>query len=217
MATQTSSNSLKTSTYPHNHHQAIIPIKLVMIGAANAGKTSLVVRLVKDSFQPESLPTVGAMFLNKFFQFDGYTIKLEIWDTAGQEKFHSLAPMYFRGSKICLIVFDLSEKDSFVKAKLWAKEFKSHSTEPAIMALIGNKCDLPRATDALEIEEYIKGEGMYYFEASAKDNTNVNNIFQILADKVPPPSESTTSTNNNNGKNSVEVNGKTNKKKKCCG
>jgi len=155
---------------------------------------------------------VGAMFLNKFFAYDNYTIKLECWDTAGQEKFHSLASMYFRGSKIAVVVFDLSDPDSFAKAKLWTREFKTNSNpeEPAIMALVGNKCDLNKATPQADIDAYAEQENMLYFEASAKENTNVNNIFRTLADKIPPPQFNTQQ------QSTVDIN-KSTKKKKCCG
>ncbi|GAM21006.1 hypothetical protein SAMD00019534_041810 [Acytostelium subglobosum LB1] len=193
--------------------QQIIPVKCVMIGPSFAGKTSLVVRLVKDTFHNEQAATVGAMFLNKFFNFDKYVIKFELWDTAGQEKFHSLAPMYFRGAKIAVVVFDISNIESFNKAKSWTREFKSHSTEQAIMVLVGNKCDLDRAIPVDVAEQYAREEDMIYFEASAKDNTNVNNIFQILAEKIPPPSNEPT------GKDDHVVSvarSKEKEKKKCC-
>ncbi|EFA75929.1 Rab GTPase [Heterostelium album PN500] len=192
--------------------QQVIPVKCVMIGPSFAGKTSLVVRLVRNTFENEQAATVGgmielnwiddlvnhtyiltksifynnnnniAMFLNKFFYFEKYVLKFELWDTAGQEKFHSLAPMYFRGAKIAIVVFDISTAESFNKAKSWTREFKSHSTEPAIMVLVGNKCDLERAITMSEAERYAQEEGMIYFEASAKHNTNVTDIFQILDD-----------------------------------
>ncbi|KAF2075832.1 hypothetical protein CYY_002866 [Polysphondylium violaceum] len=201
-------------SYLRNYPQVIVPVKIVIIGTANAGKTSLALRLVKDTFQNESLPTVGAMFLNKFFAFDNYTIKFEIWDTAGQEKFHSLANMYFRGSKIAVVVFDLSDTDSFNKAKIWTREFKTNSNpeEPAIMALVGNKCDLNKATPQSEIDAYVEQEGMLYFEASAKENTNVNNIFRTLADKIPAPQ---LKQQQQQQQDTIDIN-KNNKKKKCC-
>eukprot|EP01133_Synstelium_polycarpum_P002473 gene2473-2813_t len=195
--------------------QQVLPIKLVVIGPSNAGKTSLVVRLVKDTYQNEQAATVGAMFLNKFFSFDKYVIKFELWDTAGQEKFHSLAPMYFRGAKIAIIVFDISNLESFQKAKSWTKEFKSHSTEPAILVMVANKCDLDRAVSKEEAEQYATDENMMYFEASAKHSTNVNNIFQILANKIPPPGEPTPISEDKEDPK-LTVNSSNGKKKKCC-
>eukprot|EP01132_Coremiostelium_polycephalum_P004165 gene4165-5214_t len=204
----------------NNQQQLIIPVKLVMIGPANAGKTSLVLRLVKDTFQNESIPTVGAMFLNKFFSFDNYTIKFEIWDTAGQEKFHSLAPMYFRGAEIAVVVFDISDPESFLKAKSWVREFRSHSTQEATMVLIANKCDLNRVVPKEDAENYAKEEGMMFFEASAKLNTNLLNIFQNLASKVkipPSPNPNQKPNQSENSNSTVSLSDPKDKpKKKCC-
>ncbi|KAK5577602.1 hypothetical protein RB653_002545 [Dictyostelium firmibasis] len=98
--------------------------------------------------------------------------------------------MYFKKSKVAIIVFDLSDRQSFAKAKMWNTEFKSHATEPAIMILIGNKCDLNKTVPQSDIDDFIREEkenlvDFTYFEASAKENTNVNSIFQTIASKVP--------------------------------
>ncbi|KAM9964902.1 hypothetical protein ACTFIW_004694 [Dictyostelium discoideum] len=193
----------------------LIPVKCVLIGPTFSGKTSLVVRLVRETFSKESQPTVGAMFLNKTFQFSTHFIKLEVWDTAGQEKFNSLAPMYFKKSKVAIIVFDLSDRQSFVKAKMWNNEFKTHATEPAIMILIGNKCDLNKTVLQSDIDDFIREEkensiDFTYFEASAKENTNVNNIFETIASKIPWKEEIRERTE------ALQVSPVISKKKKCC-
>jgi len=115
--------------------------KLVLLGETAVGKSSLVLRFVRHNFH-ESEPTIGAAFMTQMINLDNTKVKFDIWDTAGQERYHSLAPMYYRGSQAAIVVYDITNKDTFVRAKSWVRELKSQADPKIVIALAGNKCDL---------------------------------------------------------------------------
>merc|ERR1711998_420238 len=107
----------------------VTKLKVVLLGDSAVGKSSIVLRFVRGEFTPNSLPTVGAAFLIQTINKDDKTIKLEIWDTAGQEKFHGLAPLYYHGAHMALLVYDITDYNSFVKAKSWVEELQQHASD----------------------------------------------------------------------------------------
>jgi len=117
--------------------------KLVLLGDMGAGKSCLVIRFVKGTFDEHHESTIGAAFTTKTMPEHG--VKLEIWDTAGQERYHSLAPMYYRGAAAAIIVFDVTDTQSFEKAKAWVGELQRQATANIVMALAANKVDLADA------------------------------------------------------------------------
>ncbi|CAN6481438.1 unnamed protein product [Victoria cruziana] len=119
-----------------------INAKLVLLGDMGAGKSSLVLRFVKGQFFEFQESTIGAAFFSQTLAVNDRTIKFEIWDTAGQERYHSLAPMYYRGAAAAIIVFDITNSDSFSRAKKWVQELQKQGNPSMVMALAGNKADL---------------------------------------------------------------------------
>lgn len=117
-------------------------VKLVLLGEAAVGKSSLVLRFVSNDFQENKEPTIGAAFLTQKCTLPNRTIKFEIWDTAGQERFASLAPMYYRNAQSALVVYDVTKPTSFIKARHWVNELKAQANKNIIIALVGNKVDL---------------------------------------------------------------------------
>jgi len=117
-------------------------VKLVLLGEAAVGKSSLVLRFVNNDFQENKEPTIGAAFLTQKCPLPTRTIKFEIWDTAGQERFASLAPMYYRNAQAALVVYDLTKPSSLVKAKHWVAELQRQASPGIVIALVGNKLDL---------------------------------------------------------------------------
>ncbi|RMY74019.1 hypothetical protein D0862_14193, partial [Hortaea werneckii] len=117
-------------------------VKLVLLGEAAVGKSSLVLRFVNNDFQPNKEPTIGAAFLTQKCQLPSRTIKFEIWDTAGQERFASLAPMYYRNAQSALVVYDVTKKSSLTKARHWVAELQRQASPGIVIALVGNKKDL---------------------------------------------------------------------------
>jgi len=168
---------------------AVVSAKVVMLGASGVGKSSLVLRFVLDKFSDNTEATIGAAFLTKSIAFEDYTLKFEIWDTAGQERFKSLAPMYYRNSRVAIVVYDISNPESFEKAKEWVEEFRSseQNTE-RVVALVGNKADLGgREVPTHVAQQYAEGSGLIYIETSAKESLNVSKLFETIAPRLPRP------------------------------
>lgn len=122
--------------------QQIFQFKLVLLGESSVGKSSLVLRFVKGQFLDFQDSTIGAAFLTQTVCLNETTVKFEIWDTAGQERYHSLAPMYYRGAQAAIVVYDITNQDSFVRAKNWVKELQRQGNPDIVIALAGNKVDL---------------------------------------------------------------------------
>ncbi|KAL1677606.1 ras family-domain-containing protein [Schizophyllum commune] len=119
-----------------------VQVKLVLLGEAAVGKSSVVLRFVSDEFQPNKEPTIGAAFLTQKCRLEDRVLRYEIWDTAGQERFHSLAPMYYRNAQAAVVVYDITKAASLEKAKSWVKELQRQANPNIVIALAGNKVDL---------------------------------------------------------------------------
>ncbi|KAL8692385.1 MAG: hypothetical protein Q9218_002575 [Villophora microphyllina] len=123
-------------------------VKLVLLGEAAVGKSSLVLRFVNNDFQENKEPTIGAAFLTQKCNLPHRTIKFEIWDTAGQERFASLAPMYYRNAQSALVVYDITKPASLVKARHWVAELQRQANPGIVIALVGNKLDLSSSNES---------------------------------------------------------------------
>ncbi|KAK0208600.1 GTP-binding protein ypt5 [Desarmillaria ectypa] len=119
-----------------------IQVKLVLLGEAAVGKSSVVLRFVSNEFQANKEPTIGAAFLTQKCRLEDRVLRYEIWDTAGQERFHSLAPMYYRNAQAAVVVYDVTKATSLEKAKSWVKELQRQANPNIVIALAGNKVDL---------------------------------------------------------------------------
>ncbi|KAF9452624.1 ras-domain-containing protein [Macrolepiota fuliginosa MF-IS2] len=119
-----------------------VQVKLVLLGEAAVGKSSVVLRFVSNEFQPNKEPTIGAAFLTQKCRLEDRILRYEIWDTAGQERFHSLAPMYYRNAQAAVVVYDVTKASSLEKAKSWVKELQRQANPNIVIALAGNKVDL---------------------------------------------------------------------------
>ncbi|EPY86127.1 ras-related protein Rab-17-like protein [Camelus ferus] len=165
--------------------------KLVLLGTDSVGKSSLALRYVKNDFK-SILPTVGCAFFTKVVDLGAASLNFEIWDTAGQEKYHSVCHLYFRGASAALLVYDVTRKDSFCKAQQWLKDLEEefHPGEVVIM-LVGNKTDLGKEREVTleEGKEFAESKGLLFMETSAKLNHQVTEVFNAvgLAQRLPAP------------------------------
>ncbi|KAF9947037.1 GTP-binding protein of the rab/ypt [Mortierella alpina] len=179
------SNSRQTATQSQQPQQAgkLFQFKLVLLGESAVGKSSLVLRFVKDQFDDYRESTIGAAFLTQTICLDdATTVKFEIWDTAGQERYKSLAPMYYRNANCAVVVYDITQVSSLDKAKAWVKELQRQADPNIVIALAGNKSDLSarRVVETEEAQAYADEAGLLFFETSAKTATNVNELFTSI-------------------------------------
>jgi Ras-related protein Rab-5C len=160
--------------------------KVVLLGESGVGKSSLVVRLVKNEYLPSQHSTVGASFFRYAANLeDGGTVNFDIWDTAGQERYKSLASMYYRGAAAALVVYDITAPESFERARFWIKELMNNSPD-TLIALVGNKCDREedRAVPREDAKRLASDLNLVHIEASAKDGTRVTVVFHEVAKKL---------------------------------
>ena len=167
-----------------------ISLKVVFLGDTAVGKSCLAVRFVKNEYFEFQEPTIGAAFLGKTINVNDKRYKFEIWDTAGQERYRSLAPMYYRGAKAAVIVYDITDEDTFKGAKTWVSEIQKKS-ENCLILLVGNKVDLTmnRKVDIHMVKDYVEINNIIYMESSAKTGLNVDKIFTTIAENIPEDNE----------------------------
>ena len=149
--------------------------KIIFVGDAGVGKTTIISRIMDNPFSEAYEPSIGVDFMSKNILFRGQNIKLQMWDTAGQEKYKGLIPSYVRNSSIVFVIFDVSTKTSFDNIPNWINFIRT--IENTTLVLCGNKIDLEREVETKEGEEIASQEGIKFFECSAKTNDNIKNMF----------------------------------------
>lgn len=190
--------------------------KLVLLGESAVGKSSIVHRFVKNTFDDLRESTIGAAFLTQSISLPEFktTVKFEIWDTAGQERYKSLAPMYYRNANAALCVYDITSRSSFNKAQDWIKELKKQAPEGIIISLVGNKVDLidKRQVEEDEVLQYIEllnndfendsinNSKILHAECSAKSGDGVLDVFNKIARSLPLDDDNSKNISNNNNR-----------------
>eukprot|EP01012_Entosiphon_sulcatum_P010827 TRINITY_DN1644_c0_g1_i2.p3 TRINITY_DN1644_c0_g1~~TRINITY_DN1644_c0_g1_i2.p3 ORF type:complete len:221 (-),score=64.50 TRINITY_DN1644_c0_g1_i2:328-990(-) len=159
-------------------------MKVVLVGAVAVGKTSIASRFINNQFHENLQTTIGASYMAKDVVLDGQRLKYSVWDTAGQEVYHALVPMYFRDAAAVILVYDITKKKSFAEAQDWLTEVKQNAPASAMVALVGNKCDLPdRAVPREQAEQFAQSIGAEYMDTSAKTAQGVFELFDLLGKK----------------------------------
>lgn len=163
-------------------------VKVCLLGDSGVGKSSIVMRFVTGTYRSALESTIGASFMSKSLFVDGMGYRFQIWDTAGQEKFRSLAPMYYRGAAAAIIVLDVTRPSSFKSVKAWIQELQSFGPSKIVLAIAGNKCDLEdlREVTMKDAQEYASSINAIFGETSAMTAANVEEIFTALARQLPP-------------------------------
>ncbi|KAK8791287.1 hypothetical protein WA171_002234, partial [Blastocystis sp. BT1] len=161
-------------------------IKLLMIGDSGVGKTCLLMQYASNTFIKTFITTIGIDFKIKTVNVCGKTVKLQIWDTAGQERFRTITTSYVRGSEGILLVYDVTDRNSFESISSWMEQISQHADSSVNKILIGNKCDLEaqRAVSTEEGKKLAEKFGIPFAETSAQTNTNVDEAFMSLAEAV---------------------------------
>ena len=163
-----------------------IKFKILVLGESTSNKASLIRRYTKDQFGGIYLNTVGIDFQDKLIQIEDKKVKLQIWDTAGQERFRNVAKNYFQNTQGFVLVYNITDRQSFEKLSFWLEQIKLNASEKIKIVLVGNNCDLANARQVSieEAEEFAKKNNMKFFEASPKEGTNVNELFFCLANEI---------------------------------
>ena len=194
-------------------NDADLKFKIMILGESMVGKTSFITRYICDKFGERYLCTIGIDFQEKIIKKNNKDIKLQIWDTAGEERYRNVAKSYFQSSQGFIVAYDINNKESFKQVKYWVEQIKSISDESTKCIIIGTKCDLEeRQVLEKEGSDFAKKLGYKFFETSAKLNINVNETFETLLDEI-------LKNFRGNVRNSLTLSKKSAKiseKKKCC-
>ncbi|KAH8553991.1 ras family-domain-containing protein [Umbelopsis sp. PMI_123] len=161
--------------------------KLVFLGEQSVGKTSLITRFMYDTFDNTYQATIGIDFLSKTMYMEDRTVRLQLWDTAGQERFRSLIPSYIRDSSVAVVVYDITNRNSFLNTAKWIDDVRVERGNDVIIVLVGNKTDLneKREVSVDDGEKKAKEYGVMFIETSAKAGHNVKTLFRKIAQALP--------------------------------
>jgi len=160
--------------------------KLLLIGDSGVGKSCLLLRFAEDSYTESYLSTIGVDFKIRTIDLEGKTIKLQIWDTAGQERFRTITAAYYRGAQGIIVVYDVTDSESFENVKMWLKEIERYAAEHVDKLLIGNKSDLvgKKVVEYSIAKELADSLSIPFLETSARDSTNVEQMFLTMARQI---------------------------------
>ena len=160
--------------------------KILLLGDSGVGKSSLLLRYTKNEFISDMRSTIGVEFALKYITIDNYQLKIQIWDTAGMERYRSITNAYYKGAKGVIVLYDICRKKSFENVDKWIDDFKSKADDDAVIILIGNKSDLDdkREVSKEEGESKAQMNKFAFMETSAKDNNNVQKAFETLFGEI---------------------------------
>jgi len=160
--------------------------KLIVIGDAATGKSCLLHRFTEGRFKGDSTHTIGVEFGSKILELNGRTVKLQIWDTAGQERFRSVTRSYYRGAAACVVVYDITSRESYNHLHTWLNDARALATSQLMVVLVGNKSDLAesRQVSYQEANNYAQENELHFLETSAKTGENVEEIFDKIARSI---------------------------------
>ena len=207
---------------PGDYEQEDYKIKIIVVGDSGVGKTNLINRFASDKFDTNSKATIGVEFVYKTLKINKEVIKVEVWDTAGQERYRAITSSYYKGAKGAIIVYDITNEDSFNNVESWMNEVTKKGKTDMQFLLVGNKKDLINDRKVTEQKGIDKAKelNMNLFEASALEKTNVNEAFNYLMKEIYLNIRREKNINTNNdekiGQSGIALNTNKKNKKKCC-
>ena len=207
---------------PGDYEQEDYKIKIIVVGDSGVGKTNLINRFASDKFDTNSKATIWVEFVYKTLKINKEVIKVEVWDTAGQERYRAITSSYYKGAKGAIIVYDITNEDSFNNVESWMNEVTKKGKTDMQFLLVGNKKDLINDRKVTEQKGIDKAKelNMNLFEASALEKTNVNEAFNYLVKEIYLNIRKEKNINTNNdekiGQGGIALNTNKKKRKKCC-
>ncbi|XP_048875179.1 ras-related protein Rab-35-like [Brienomyrus brachyistius] len=192
--------------------------KLLIIGDSGVGKSSLLLRFADNTFSGSYITTIGVDFKIRTVEINGEKVKLQIWDTAGQERFRTITSTYYRGTHGVIVVYDVTSAESFVNVKRWLHEI-NQNCDNVCRILVGNKNDDPnsKVVETNDAQKFAEQMGIRLFETSAKENINVEDMFNCITELVlRARKEALAKQHQQQHENDVVKLGKSGKKKKKC-
>ena len=209
-----------------------LSIKCVLLGESGTGKSSLIERFITNTFKRDTLSTLIGSFSSKliYYEKENISIRFDIWDTAGQEKYRSINKIFYQDAQITFLVYDITQKETYDAIQgYWYQEVKENSPEDAIIFVLGNKSDLyeKEAINEEDARKYAEDIKALYKLVSAQTGEGIEDIFKMIGEKLLTPEflekikEESNNNNINNRRNSiknitVEDNKVLKKKRKCC-
>ncbi|KAK4475486.1 hypothetical protein MN116_002535 [Schistosoma mekongi] len=169
-----------------NSEYSITKAKCVFLGEHGVGKTCIILRFMHETFDPAYHATIGIDFVSKTLCFNEKSVRLQLWDTAGQERFRSLIPSYIKDSSVAIVVYDVTNRDSFIKASDWIREIRTERSSKTLVFLVGNKVDLEdeRVVSAEEAAEKAEKENLFFVETSAKTDFQIQKLFDEVVEEI---------------------------------
>ena len=210
---QNKSNSiLDDSKFSSRQNEASVSIekkiynfKVVLLGDASVGKTSIINRYVKKQFSNDNKCTISTCIENKSFTYDLYTIiNLNIWDTSGEERYKSLTQLYFRDTHGIVLNYDINNRKTFESLNEWLKIIKENVNKYVSIIIVGNKSDLERNVSKEELNNYCQNNDFISEEVSAKNGINIDLLFQKLSKKMIENFENFEKEDNINNNNNID-------------
>ena len=182
-------------------------VKLVLLGDSGVGKTAIALRYVRDEFDSKVKPTIGASFLPKSTSVEDTNYDLAIWDTAGQEVYRTLTPMYYRDAQMAMIIFDVTQEQSLDTISEWFDKVRSHNSS-AQLIIVGNKTDMTekRVISMNKGMEHAKTFGLSYVECSALNGYGVNLAFETVLEEYHQKNKPVKDSQTNPNQNGVNLN-----------
>ncbi|VDL59072.1 unnamed protein product [Hymenolepis diminuta] len=196
--------------------------KIVLIGDSGVGKSNLLSRFTRNTFNLESKTTIGVEFATRSVRIDDKVVKAQIWDTAGQERYRAITSAYYRGAVGALLVYDIAKKITFDNVGVWLKELQTNADRNIVTMLVGNKCDLRhlRTVNQSDAKALAESNGLHFIETSALDSTNVELAYTSLLTEILKIVGSSGASSENNlglgGRPTIPLQNRDNEPRKAC-
>ena len=167
-----------------NNNKNRITLKILTLGDSAVGKSAILIRYTQNKFHSNYLTTVGIDYQSKIIHYQNREIEMQIWDSAGQEKYRAISKQYYKKANGIILLYDVTSRESFQNIKQWIKDINNNITMKPFLILVGNKIDLERKVTQQEGEELAQKYSVLYFETSAATGKGIEETFQALVENI---------------------------------